>query len=1162
MTQIPLNPANNDGLKIAGANGGALRQSQLGSKGGLAGLRSATLARQLLATVLPLSLAPLLITSVIGFLITQNRAQSEIREKLEGEALLVSSSVDQELSKDLEAVQALAISPFIAEVTAAAAETAEIDGLVGQSVEALEADFAGSKQVTSDAFLNSYLERLAATEDFAEILLTERNGLTVGYSNVPSDFVQSDEDWWQQGTTQSQLIGEPELDASAGQFGFALVQRIETPETQELLGVTKTFVSSASFSFIEDFLRDAGISGTQQVQLLDVSSGLAFANFSPGELELPGTEADARQIIGGSIITEIAARLVEVDTSGESLDAEVLAESLAAAYPIANLDVRLQTGAEGGQNFAVFFEYEDKEFALSPSHRVDWVAIASMDISEVRAQGRGQLGLFAIIAAVLGGVAAVITVGLSRRLSSPLNDLSDKARQVSAGNLNVMVQPQGTIETQGLAQTFNDLVVRVKRSLGEEALNTRKEKLFGEITGTNITQTSELDTLYNQAVTEARDILQCDRVIYYLFDSNSEGRVVAESAASNLPSALDSGLRVPFMTPETRAQYLSNNTLQVDEINTAQFSAEHLQLLQNLRVRSILAVPIKFQDQLYGLVIAHHCQSRYSWQPSEIDFLRQLGFQTGRALDRLRLLQQTAALAEEQRLNAQKSNLFAEITGANVINSDELDGLFSQIVAEARTLLKSDRVVFYQFGKNWEGWVSAESAADHLPSAFDQGLSDPCIPQETRDKYLADGILQVDDVDKAEFNPAHLQLLKNLQVRSILAVAIQSQGQLYGLVITHHCHQLHTWQHAEIDFLKQLGLQIGRVIERINLQEQTTALAEEQRQIKEGLQRSALKLLMEVDPVSQGDLTVRARVTEDEIGTIADSYNATISSLRKIVTQVKTAAEQVSATTAESDQSVRKLSDSALQQAHEIAIALDRAQEMANSVRQVANNARTAEQAVQQAAQTVYEGDAAMNRTVDGILAIRETVAETAKKVKRLGESSQKISNVVNLISGFAAQTNMLALNASIEASRAGEGGKGFAVVAEEVRELARQSAEATTEIEKLVAGIQMETNDVVLAMEEGTQQVVDGTRLVDETRQSLNRITAASEQISVLVEAITQTTIVQSQASEAVTATMTNVAAIANQNSQEANQVSNSFEELNTVAQALQGEVDRFKIS
>jgi methyl-accepting chemotaxis protein len=231
-------------------------------------------------------------------------------------------------------------------------------------------------------------------------------------------------------------------------------------------------------------------------------------------------------------------------------------------------------------------------------------------------------------------------------------------------------------------------------------------------------------------------------------------------------------------------------------------------------------------------------------------------------------------------------------------------------------------------------------------------------------------------------------------------------------------------------------------------------------------------------------------------------------------------------------------------------------------VRLVAGNAEQALVAVQDAAQTVEEGDAAMNRTVDGILAIRETVAETAKKVKHLGESSQKISTVVNLISTFAAQTNLLALNASIEAARAGEEGRGFAVVADEVRSLARQSAEATNEIEKLVAAIQGETNEVVAAMEAGTEQVVAGTQLVDETRQSLNKITAVSARISKLVEAISQATVVQSKASESVTQTMTNVAAIADKTSKEASLVSSSFEQLLKVAQGLQENVGRFKVS
>ncbi|NEQ28304.1 MAG: methyl-accepting chemotaxis protein, partial [Microcoleus sp. SIO2G3] len=316
-----------------------------------------------------------------------------------------------------------------------------------------------------------------------------------------------------------------------------------------------------------------------------------------------------------------------------------------------------------------------------------------------------------------------------------------------------------------------------------------------------------------------------------------------------------------------------------------------------------------------------------------------------------------------------------------------------------------------------------------------------------------------------------------------------------------------------------------------------------------------------VDPISRGDLTTRAKVTADEIGTIADSYNVTVDNLRKIVLQVQSAANQVVATTSENETSVQTLSTEALRQAEEVRAALRLVQDMADAVQEVAGNAEQARTAVEQAAQTVEEGDAVMNRTVEGIQGIRVTVADTAKKVKHLGESSQKISKVVELISAFAAQTNMLALNASIEASRAGEEGRGFAVVANEVRNLARQSAEATEEIRALVASIQIETNEVVGAMELGIEQVVSGTQLVDETRQSLNKITAVSSEIGELVEAIARSTIMQSQASKTVSQTMREITAIVNKTSAEAMQVSSTYEQLREVAQTLQADVGQFKV-
>lgn len=517
--------------------------------------------------------------------------------------------------------------------------------------------------------------------------------------------------------------------------------------------------------------------------------------------------------------------------------------------------------------------------------------------------------------------------------------------------------------------------------------------------------------------------------------------------------------------------------------------------------------------------------------------------------------------SEARELEGNQERILTDAKGSGALRAVDLQAVFDQTVESVLDLMKLDRVVIYRFDHD-QGVVS-ESVSAGWSSAIDQQINDSCIPEDVREAYRTGRVVAAPDVTQLRsFNLEHLKLLEKLEVKAMLSVPIVVADQLFGLLIAHCCASTYDWQEFEVNFLKRLASEIGLTIYRVELLEQTTKLAAEQRQLKEGLQKRALELLQEVDPISKGDLMIRAKVTADEIGTIADSYNVTVDNLRKIVLQVQESTDQVVETTSTSETSVQLLSTEALRQTVEIAAALELVKEMAAAVQEVAVNAEQAEVAVQLSAETVKEGDEAMNRTVDGIQAIRRTVAETAKKVKYLGESSQKISTVVDLISAFAAQTNMLALNASIAAARAGEEGKGFAVVAEEVRALARQSAEATEEIKKLIINIQTETREVVTAMESGTEQVVAGTKLVDETRQSLNKITAVSRQISHLVEAIAQATVVQSKASETVTETIRDVATIANKTSSEADQVSSSFAQLRKVAQALQESVDQFKVS
>jgi len=342
---------------------------------------------------------------------------------------------------------------------------------------------------------------------------------------------------------------------------------------------------------------------------------------------------------------------------------------------------------------------------------------------------------------------------------------------------------------------------------------------------------------------------------------------------------------------------------------------------------------------------------------------------------------------------------------------------------------------------------------------------------------------------------------------------------------------------------------------------ETQRKAEEQEQAKEDLQRQVIRLLDDVEGAARGDLTVQAEVTADVLGAVADSFNLTIQNLREIVQQVKMAARQVTKGSTENEIFARSLSSDALRQAEELAVTLNSVQVMTDSIQRVAESAREAEEVARSASSTALRGGEAVERTVAGILQIRETVAETTRKVKRLAESSQEISKIVALISQIASRTNLLALNASIEAARAGEAGRGFAIVADEVRQLADRAAKASKEIEQIVLQIQSETGSVMTAMEEGTQQVIEGTRLAEQAKRSLEDIIQVSNRIDVLVRSITSDTVEQTETSRAVAQVMQSVELTAQETSQEAQRVSGSLQNLVGVARGLLSSVERFRV-
>ncbi len=337
--------------------------------------------------------------------------------------------------------------------------------------------------------------------------------------------------------------------------------------------------------------------------------------------------------------------------------------------------------------------------------------------------------------------------------------------------------------------------------------------------------------------------------------------------------------------------------------------------------------------------------------------------------------------------------------------------------------------------------------------------------------------------------------------------------------------------------------------------------AEETEQAKEDLQRQVIRLLDDVEGAARGDLTVQATVTADVLGAVADAFNLTIQSLREIVRQVKEAAKQVNQSSTDSEVFARNQSSEALKMAEELAVTLNSVQMMTESIERVAENAREAEEVARSSSVTALKGGKAVESTVAGIFQIRETVSETARKVKRLAEASQEISKIVLLISQIAERTNQLALNASIQAAKAGEAGRGFAVVADEVRQLADRSGKSLKEIEQIVLQIQSETGSVMTAMEEGIQEVIDVTDRAEQAKTALEDIIQVSNRIDTLVRTITADTVEQRENSRAVAQVMQSVELTAQGTSQESQRVAGSLQSLVSIARDLQSSVERFRI-
>jgi twitching motility protein PilJ len=326
-------------------------------------------------------------------------------------------------------------------------------------------------------------------------------------------------------------------------------------------------------------------------------------------------------------------------------------------------------------------------------------------------------------------------------------------------------------------------------------------------------------------------------------------------------------------------------------------------------------------------------------------------------------------------------------------------------------------------------------------------------------------------------------------------------------------------------------------------------------------QNAILRLLDEIADLADGDLRSYATVSEDFTGAIADSINFAIDQLRDLVSRITETSQEVAQYTASTQGITNQLAEASEHQAQEIAGASAAINEMAMSIDQVSSNATESAVVAERSVKIAANGADVVNRSIEGMDTIREQIQETSKRIKRLGESSQEIGNIVALINDIADQTNILALNAAIQASMAGEAGRGFAVVADEVQRLAERSASATKQIEGLVKTIQTDTNEAVISMEQTTSEVVRGANLSKDAGVALDEIQNVSSNLAKLIANISDAAKLQSASAGHIATTMNVVQEITSQTTTATFDTARSVSELANMAESLRESVTDFKL-
>ena len=613
------------------------------------------------------------------------------------------------------------------------------------------------------------------------------------------------------------------------------------------------------------------------------------------------------------------------------------------------------------------------------------------------------------------------------------------------------------------------------------------------------------EDLLQATVEETRRALRADRVVVYSLDKYSQGTVIAESVDANFSISLGVKFDDPCFTAQYLEKYQNGRVQAIDNIYEADLSSCYINQLKEFQVKANLIAPLMNQGKLIGLLIAHQCSTARRWQQSEIDLFVQLAAQAGFALDNAELLEEYDNLAKQVDAEIKWKDYLTDAT-KHLYEHLDFEEVLKAGVEEGRRVLGCDRVVIYSVDRQSQGIIIAESVGPGWVRTLGRKIEDPCFEAKYIAQYENGRVRAWNNIHEAGMTSCYVEQLEKIAVKANLVAPVVHEGKLLGIIAAHQCSGPREWQDLEITWLKQLGIQVGFAldnaklmtqVERMSREAETTAL--KQRQQIEALQRQVEKIL-------------------------SDSQKA-----------------------------ISNFSDDTQRQTDYVTAVLEQIQALADSARSTIAQAQQIEKQLKQTSQAVEAGHENIDLTVDRLNMILEDFTEAKDKMKHLGDSSQGISQVINLIEDLASQMNQEAINVTIEAGRKEDHeGEYVASLAETLRFCSQQLATATSQMQPEISQIETQTSQLASAMETKIDDILKEAELVKETRQKLNQVATINFQINALVEKISLSAIDQVETSVTARKSIMEAANLATKSSEQFAIVNESCKKLAEVTQEL----------